>query len=162
MSDSTREMRKSYLLEEYKHLCTLRISSANSSRQIQGWCITVWSVSLGFTLQAKVDPVISYPSISFMVVVFWWLNGFFAFYARFENARRRHVEKLMDDLARHPDDDLTSEKWKTPLDPHHGVSAVAKGQAVLRSLFSVPICVVYVSLLAVTYIVFIHLLPRGV
>ncbi len=161
MNDSTREIRKTYLLEEYKQLCTLRISSSNSSLQIKGWCITVWSVSLGFSLQAKIDPVIAFPAISFIIVVFWWLNGFYGFYARFWNARYREVEKLMDDLARNPLDDLSGNKWTTPKDPFHGTSAMAKILAVLRSLFSVPILVVYVTLLVVTYIVFVHLLQRG-
>ncbi len=104
------------------------------------------------------DVGIVFPTLCTIIASFWLINGFYAFYSRFNQRRLSEVRRLLRELPNATDDDLRA--WRTPVDPLDEVSSFQKVIAVVRSIVSVPISLVYVALLAITVFVFLALLSR--
>jgi hypothetical protein len=145
------------LLEEYKALNTFMIHDSLGSRGIKNWCVTAWSLTVGLILQSKLQRSAALAILITILLVFWWLNAFYAFYMVFHRKRRHDVMVMINQLPNASIETLST--WKTPLDPFEGVSHRAKVATVLGSAISAPILVVYVCLLLATVGLFV-LLPQ--
>lgn len=152
------QTKKDCLLEEYKQLSALTTQDAIASGRTKGWCIAAWSISLGFALQARIEQNVAYPALSVIVVLFWWLNAFFGFYAQFHLSRLNVVRNLLDHLQTAGPGTMRLAAWRSPVDPFESASKLTKLRAVARSFMSFPLVATYGALLIVTFAVFHHVL----
>ncbi len=151
---SVLQIKKECLFEESKQLLAMKLNDSNSSRQIKGWCITIWSVSLGVALQDKVNSKIAFLVITSIVISFWLINAFYGFYGRIHNIRMNEVRALINKLVTVDEEEVLSEWWDSPIDPFKGLNLITKIKIVGGALISAPIGIVYVLLLVITFVVF--------
>ena len=150
-----REHKGNCLLEEYKALNTFMMHDSLGSRGIKNWCVTAWSLTIGLSLQSKLPLKVAFAILITIVLVFWWLNAFYAFYMVFHRKRYSNIMAMINQLPNASIETLST--WETPLDPFKGVPRWAKVAVVLRSAVSVPIMIVYLCLLLATVGIYVLL-----
>jgi hypothetical protein len=64
------DYKKGCLLEEYKVLTSQLQRDSDIGMRIKNWCITVWLLGMGLSLESKISPALGMSAIIVMLLAF--------------------------------------------------------------------------------------------
>lgn len=82
---------KECLIEEYRSIQSAEKTGAEISMKIKNWCITVWLLAIGLTIQTEIENYSAMYSIFVSIFAFWFLNIFYSHYGKI---RKQRLEKI--------------------------------------------------------------------